>query len=145
MKLLDASQISLEIQMKAINSILVGKCDQSHISTDFEQLAFGDLPKKIPIEFNVNNATHEKKIVLFNSLGWTRSHLTRVAVRSPFIKVIGPNGKYIPAQVCYIPYAIFLLISQDFFASEFVIFLHLKVSISINTKILLNTEIYARF
>ena len=97
-KLLEASQISLKIQMTAISSILFGKSDQSHISTDFEQSSFGDLPKKIPIK--LNNTTQEKKIILFNNLGWRRSHLTRVVVRSPYIKVIGPNGKHVSAQVC---------------------------------------------
>jgi len=96
-KLLEASQISLQIQMTAISSILFGKGDQSHVSTDFEQSAFGDLPRKIPLRLNTTK--QEKKIILFNSLGWRRSHLAKVVVRSPYVKVIGPNGKHVAAQV----------------------------------------------
>jgi hypothetical protein len=98
-KLLEASQYSLKIQMTAISSLLFGKSEkpQSHLSTDFEQSAFGDLPRKIPLKLNVTK--QEKKIILFNNLGWRRSHLAKVVVRSPFVKVIGPNGKPVPAQV----------------------------------------------
>lgn len=40
-----------------------------------------------------------KKVVLFNSLGWKRSHLVRLQVEVASVSVRGPNGENVLAQV----------------------------------------------
>lgn len=94
---MDAMQLSLNIQMVAVNSILFSQTNNTHLATDFEQLSFGDLPRKIPIKLNAKN--HEKKIILFNNLGWKRNHTVKVIVTLPNMRVIGPHGRNIPSQV----------------------------------------------
>jgi len=98
-KLLDAKQNSIKIQQVAISSILFGQTEHSHLSTDYEEATFESRPKKAPLKLQTGNATTERKVILFNSLGWRRSHLAKVIVSIPNVQVIGPTGESVPAQV----------------------------------------------
>lgn len=94
-KLMEASQLSLTVQSIAISNIIFGGV--RNITTDYELNRFGDLPKKIPLVTNDNRVV--KKIVLFNSLSWFRSHIVKVIVTNAEVEVIGPDGDPVLAQV----------------------------------------------
>ena len=97
-KLLEAKQMSTKIQMLATESILFNENHNHSVSelprltTDYEQSSFEELPKKLPISLN-------RKIILFNNLGWKRIQLVKVVVEKTNVKVIGPDGRNIVSQV----------------------------------------------
>ena len=104
LKLMEATLFSQNIQMASINAILYGQSNATKISADYELSTFGQLPRKIPLRFNRPHDGKEiiQKVVLFNSLSWTRSHYTKVVVTTPNAQVTGPDGKTVVSQVCLI-------------------------------------------
>ncbi|CAG7824959.1 unnamed protein product [Allacma fusca] len=101
LKLMRATQISQDIQMAATNTILFGRSNATSITTDYELSAFGDLPRKIPLKFTRGSDSKEiiQNVVLFNSLSWKRAQYVKVVVTTPYVQVIGPDGKMMISQL----------------------------------------------
>ncbi|CAL8069398.1 unnamed protein product [Orchesella dallaii] len=96
-KLLEAMQYGTTAQLASIATILFGHSNNSRIQTDYELERFGELPRQLPLVFHGPNVI--KKVVLYNSLGRKRMHLTKIVVMNPDVEVIGPDGQAIISQL----------------------------------------------
>ena len=101
LKLMEANQISTNIQMSATNTILFGWSNATAIYTDYELSSFGVLPRKIPLKF-INRSDRKElvhNVVLFNNLSWKRTQYVKVVVATPNVQVFGPDGNPVISQV----------------------------------------------
>ncbi|ODM89907.1 Alpha-mannosidase 2x, partial [Orchesella cincta] len=68
-----------------------------HSYTNAVGESFANLADQVPLKFPADGTT--KKIVFFNSLGWTKSHLVRILVETPFVSVYGTSGEPVSSQI----------------------------------------------
>lgn len=93
-KLFDAIRFSEYIQNACVKLLL-----QKRNPVDLNDIgdSFTNLADQVPLKFVDYDIV--KKVVLFNSAGWRKSHLVRVLVDTTKVKVFGPSGEPITAQV----------------------------------------------
>jgi hypothetical protein len=100
LKLMTSTRSALQIQRQSIRAILHGGLNItiSALGLDAQILTFGELATKIPrVIYESDKIT--KKILIFNSLSFTRTHLIRVLVTSPYVKVVGKDDENILSQI----------------------------------------------
>ncbi|CAL8113268.1 unnamed protein product [Orchesella dallaii] len=96
-KLFDAIKRSEHIQTLCAKLLVRRHLQTYHSYTTSIGESFANLADKVPLKFPDDGTT--KKVVFFNSLGWTKSHLCRILVETPFLSVYGTSGEPITSQI----------------------------------------------
>lgn len=110
-KLNEAIIHSKNVQIYCIKCLLrLNEHGKPLVLTDSETFPrFGLQPFQIPLNFTNNkheliyfgieDEVIEKKLVVFNSLTWSKLRAITAVVTIQNVKVIGPNGEIVPSQV----------------------------------------------
>lgn len=100
-KLFDAIRLSEHIQSVCVKLLI-----QRQVTGQYQPSlgnvgnTFGNLADQVPLKLKEIRDDHNvKKIVIFNSLGWDKSHLVRVLVDTPHVTIYGPGGEDVTSQV----------------------------------------------
>lgn len=95
-KLFDAIRFSEFIQSACVKLLVqrLGPSKRNAIGDTFANLA-----DQVPLKLKDQENDIVKKVVLFNSLGWKKSHLVRILVDTTNVKVFDASGEQIIVQI----------------------------------------------
>lgn len=95
-KLFDAIRFSEYIQSACVK-LLIQRQDPSKLKAIGD--TFANLADQVPLKLKDQEYDTVKKVVLFNSLGWRKSHLVRILVDTTNVKVFDASGEQITVQI----------------------------------------------